>query len=165
MLLFRQYTLLLLFGLLTACGFQPLYGNHTQNTDVTAKLAATYVLPIDGRVGQITRNELLDRISPKGIPNRALYRLQVKLTTRKQGLAIDSDDSTNRFNLTLTARYTLLSADGHTVVHKGSTQSIASYNIIASDFANLSAEKNAEKRSALVIAEKIHRQISVYLTR
>lgn len=165
MLLFKQSLLLLLLGALAACGFQPLYGEQTQNSQVTGKLAATYVMPIDGREGQIVRNELLDRISPKGIPAQALYRLKIELSSLKRGLAIDKDDSTNRFNLILTARYTLLAANGRDVIHTGSAQSIASYNVVISDFANLSAEKNAQKRSALVMAEKIHRQISVYLTR
>jgi LPS-assembly lipoprotein len=154
-----------LFILPSACGFQPLYGRQTQNAVVSEHLAATYVLPIEGRVGQIVRNELLDRMTPAGLPAEVRYRLEIKLSERKQGLAIDKDDSTNRFNLTLTARYKLLDPAGQTVVHESSTQAIAAYNVIAADFANLSAEQNARKRSALVVAENIHRELSAYLSR
>ncbi|WP_169566592.1 LPS assembly lipoprotein LptE [Sneathiella limimaris] len=148
-----------------ACGFQPLYGRQTQNAKVTAALDQTYVLPIEGRVGQIVRNELLDRVSPKGLPSRSLYQLKVKLREVKQGLAIDKSDSTNRYNLTLIGQYTLLDSSGKTAVYKGSAQSVASYNVVDSDFANLAAEKNAQKRSAIVVAEEIHRQLSVFLSR
>lgn len=165
MLLSRFLISLVFMGLATGCGFQPLYGEQTQNAKVTGRLAATYVMPIDGREGQFVRNELLDRITPKGIPARATYRLKIKLNKGKQGLAIDQDDSTNRYNLTLTAKYSLFAANGKDIVHKGSAQSIASYNVVTSDFANLSAEQNAQKRSALVLAEKIHRQISVFFSR
>lgn len=165
MLLSRLIFSLLALNLVTACGFQPLYGEQTQNANVSGKLAATYILPIDGRDGQIVRNELLDLITPKGIPATAAYRLSIRLGERKQRLAIDQDDSTNRFNLTLTAKYTLLASNGKDVIYKGSAQSIASYNIVTSDFANLSAEQNARKRSALVLAEKIHRQVSTYFSR
>ncbi len=165
MLLSRLLISLVFMSLITACGFQPLYGEQTQNAKVTGKLASTYVMPIDSREGQFVRNELLDRITPKGIPQRAKYRLQVRLNEGKQGLAIDQDSSTNRYNLTLTAKYTLFAANGKDVIHKGSAQSIASYNVVTSDFANLSAEQNAQKRSALVLAEKIHRQISVFFSR
>ncbi len=68
MLLFRLIFSLLALSLFTACGFQPLYGERTQNAQVSGKLAATYILPIDGRDGQIVRNELMDLITPKGIP-------------------------------------------------------------------------------------------------
>ncbi|MBL4741098.1 MAG: hypothetical protein JKY12_08875 [Sneathiella sp.] len=165
MSLFKSLSTLALLLLVTACGFQPLYGEQTSNRQVTTKLAATYVMPIDGRVGQIVRNELLDRVSPKGIPAQSKYRLRVKLSERKQGLAIDTDDSTNRYNLTIYAKYSLLDSTGKEIIYRGTAQSIASYNVVSSDFANLSAEINARKRSALVVAEEIHRQLSVYLSR
>jgi len=165
MLLFKRiFCLTVLLGL-GACGFQPLYGQQTQNAQVVASLSAIYVMPIEDRTGQIIRNELLDRMTPKGIPARPLYRLTVNIEEESQSLAIDPDNSTNRKNLTLKGKYHLLAADGKTVLFKSTAQSISSYNIVTSDFANLSAEKNARKRSALVLAEKIHRQISVYFTR
>ena len=132
---------------------------------MTKALDQTHVLPIEGRVGQILRNELLDKVSPKGLPAQATYQLSVKLRQLKQGLAIDKTDSTNRYNLTLKANYSLLDSTGKSVIYKGTAQAVASYNIVTSDFANLAAEKNAQKRSAIVIAEEIHRQLSVYLSR
>lgn len=165
MLSFKKISAVSLLLLINACGFQPLYSSHEGSKQVSQKLAATYVMPIDGRVGQIVRNELLDRVSPGGSPARSKYRLQVKLSEKKQGLAIDTDDSTNRYNLTIYAKYSLMNSTGKDVIYRGTAQSIASYNVVASDFANLSAEKNARKRSALVVAEEIHRQLSVYLSR
>lgn len=151
--------------MVAGCGFQPLYGSQTQNAKVTASLDQTYVLPIDGRVGQIVRNQLLDKVSPKGLPSRATYQLRVELREQKQRLAIDETDSTNRYNLTLFAKYSLLDASGKQAIYSGSAQSVASYNVVESDFANLAAEKNARQRSAIVVSEEIHRQLSVFLSR
>ena len=162
------YRLLLIFSVLflvAGCGFQPLYGSQTQNAKVTASLEQTYVLPIEGRVGQIVRNQLLDKVSPKGLPARATYQLSVKLHSQKQGLAIDKTDSTNRYNLTIFAKYRLLDSTGKKTIYSGSAQSIASFSIVDSDFANLAAEKNARKRSAIVVSEEIYRQLSVFLSR
>ncbi len=165
MLSFKNFVGFVFLSLLGGCGFQPLYGQQTQNADVQNKLAATYIMPIEGRTGQIIRNELLDRMNPKGVPARASYRLKVDIKESRKSLAIDPDNSTNRNNLTLNAEYQFLTPDGKREIFKGATQSISSYNIVTSDFANLSAEKNARKRSALVLAEKIHRQLSVFLSR
>jgi len=162
------YRLTIIFAVLTTvagCGFQPLYGSQTTNAKVTVSLEQTYVLPIEDRVGQIVRNQLLDKISPKGLPSRATYQLSVTLREQKQGLAIDTTDSTNRYNLTIFAKYKLLDTTGKKTIYAGSAQSIASYNIVSSDFANLAAEKNARKRSAIVVSEEIHRQLSVFLSR
>ncbi len=159
---FFSLIILLLVG---ACGFQPLYGKTGSNAKVQAQLSQTYVLPIDGRTGQILRNNLLDRVTPNGVPANALYRLNVRIISEKKGVAIDKTASTNRYNLNLRAKYTLLDRTGKIAYYDGVAQSISSYNIVDSDFANLSAEKNAEKRSAIVLAEEIHRQLSVFFSR
>jgi LPS-assembly lipoprotein len=152
----------LFFLSLTACGFQPLYGSATQNADVQTKLAEIYIPPITGRTGQILRNELLDLTTPKGMPTQPQYRLDIGLTESKTGLAVQQDDTKTRFNLTLNTNFRLIKTSDGTKTYAGSTQTIASYNVVASDFANLSAEINAEKRAALVAAEQIHQQLSVY---
>ncbi|USG61429.1 LPS assembly lipoprotein LptE [Sneathiella marina] len=159
---FRISLVCLLFLGLAACGFQPLYGSATQNADVQTKLADIYIPPIKGRTGQILRNELLDLTTPKGLPSAPKYRLTIGLTEAKTGLAIQSDDTKTRFNLTLNTYFNLINTSDDSKIYNGSTQTIASYNVVASDFANLAAEINAEKRAALVAAEQIHQQLSVY---
>jgi len=165
MWLSKLLTSALLLLMVGACGFQPLYGRTGDNAKVQAQLSQTYILPIAGRTGQILRNNLLDRVTPTGIPKSAAYQLKVDLDAKKSGVAIDTDSSTNRVNLTLRARYTLLDKTGKTSFYNGVAQSISAYNVVDSDFANLSAEKNAEKRSSIVLAEEIHRQLSVYFSR
>ncbi|MBO6826275.1 MAG: hypothetical protein JJ879_08740 [Sneathiella sp.] len=165
MWLSKLLTSVILLLMVGACGFQPLYGRTGDNAKVQAQLSQTYVLPIEGRTGQILRNNLLDRVTPTGVPASAAYQLRVVLESKKAGVAIDSDASTNRINLTLRARYSLLDRTGKTSFYNGVAQSISAYNVVDSDFANLSAEKNAEKRSAIVLAEEIHRQLSVYFSR
>ena len=53
--------------ILTGCGFQPLYGAKSgakQSASVTT-MAAIDVAPITDRAGQVLRNGLLDRITPR----------------------------------------------------------------------------------------------------
>jgi LPS-assembly lipoprotein len=161
---FRTCLISFLFLGLAACGFQPLYGSSTQNAEVQNKLAGIYIPPVKGRTGQILRNELLDLTTPRGVPGQPVYTLNISLTESKAGLAIQDDDTITRFNLTLNTSFQLVeSADGQKI-YKGSTQNIASYNVVSSDFANLSAELNAEKRAALDSAKQIHQQLSVYFS-
>ncbi|MEX1036296.1 MAG: LPS assembly lipoprotein LptE [Sneathiella sp.] len=164
MLLSRLSLVILILSLLSACGFQPLYGSAKRNADVQEKLAQVYVERMPGRTGQILRNELLDLANPRGIPRDPVYRLTITIATRAEGLAIQSDDTTTRFNLTLTSNFSLVEIAKKEVLYTGSTQNIASYNVVQSEFANLSAAKNAEKRAALVAAEQINQQLSVYFS-
>ena len=164
MSLFRTSIVILIVSLASACGFQPLYGSATRNADVQEKLAQMYIEPMPGRTGHILRNELLDFANPRGIPKEPTYRLKVTTVTRAEGLAIQSDDTKTRFNLTLTSKFSLVDIAAQEVLYTGSTQNIASYNVVQSEFANLSAAKNAEKRAALVAAKQINQQLSVYFS-
>lgn len=162
MSLFRVSLVLLMLSLVGACGFQPLYGSATRNAGVQEKLAQIYVEPINGRTGQILRNELLDLANPGGIPTTPAYRLAITIDVQSEGLAIQNDDTKTRYNLTLGSKFHLTDATGKEVIYSGSTQNIASYNVVQSEFANLAAANNAEKRAALVAAEQINQQLSVF---
>lgn len=164
MSLFRTGLIVVLLSLVTACGFQPLYGSKTQDVSVQQKLAGIDIVPIKGRTGQYLRNELLDLTTPKGYPQKPTYRLDIGLAEVISGLAIQEDDTKTRFNLTLDTSFRLVKlADGERI-YTGSTQTVAAYNVVASEFANLAAENNARKRAALVAAEQIHQQLSVYFS-
>jgi len=162
MSLFKVSLVILILSLGSACGFQPLYGSATRNAGVQEKLAEIYVEPIQGRTGQILRNKLLDLDNPRGIPKKPAYRLTISIEVQSDGLAIQNDDTKTRYNLTLNSKFRLTDAAGQKVLYSGSTQNIASYNVVQSEFANLAASNNAEKRAALVAAEQINQQLSVF---
>lgn len=163
---FRKSALILAFCLLpSACGFQPLYQSSGKNANVTPQLANIYIEPLAGRTGQIVRNHLLDIMTPRGIPAKPEYVLSIKLSEIKKGLAIEQDDSVTRYNFTLKANYFLKKPGSNEIIHSGFAWSIASYNILQSDFANLSAEKNAKKRTARSISDELKNQLAVYLSR
>lgn len=159
-----------LFGILAvmllagACGFQPLYGTSRSSLDgaVVAELAAVRIAPIPERVGQIVRNDLLDRLTPLGEPASPQYGLTVGLEEAKEGLAIQIDDTVTRFNLTLTANYVLENADTGSIVTAGSVRATAAYNVLRSDFANVVAERDAQRRAAREVSDELKTRLAVY---
>tara|TARA_R100000005_G_C5002397_1_gene210006 strand:+ start:6729 stop:7229 length:501 start_codon:yes stop_codon:yes gene_type:complete len=164
MSLFRVGLVFLTLSLLSACGFQPLYGSATRNANVQEKLALTYIEPIPGRTGQTLRNELLDLANPYGIPAKPSYRLMIRIEEMSEGLAIQSDDTTTRYNMRLNSHFDLVDLTTKQVIYSGSTQNLAAYNVVESEFANLSAGNNARRRAALVAAEQINQQLSVFFS-
>lgn len=151
-------------GALTAlagCGFRPLHGRDNGNTP--ASLAAIYVAPIPDRTGQILRNGLLDRLTPKGVPKRPSYQLRVGLREGKQDLAIRKDDVATRANLVVVAQFQLIRASDATVIYTGTATSTNSYNILRSDFATISAENDARRRATVQIADEIRTQLAIFL--
>ena len=150
---------------LAACGFQPLYGEREQGVEAVAALAEIRIGPIPDRLGQVVRNHLLDLLTPRGAPAEPRYRLSVRLRKTKEGLAFEQDESVTRFDVTIAADYELIEIAGGGTVARGTARSIASYNVVRSDFANTAAERDAELRLARELSDEISLRLAVALDR
>src|SRR5690606_18039834 len=101
-----------------------------------ARLAGVQVVPPTTRLEQLVYTRLLEQL-PDGDASR--YRLAVEVRERKEGLAIQLDDTVTRFNLELTARYVLTELGSDRPVLDGVARSISAYNVVQSEYANLIA--------------------------
>lgn len=151
--------------LLAGCGFRPLYGKYADGSSTVAQLESIIIGPLPGRLGQVLRNNLLDRLTPRGQPGRPRYRLEVKLFRFKEGLAIKKDAEITRSNLRLTATFVLSDLSSGETALQGQTRSTASFNLVRSDFANLIAEQDAERRVARDTSNQIMTRLSVFFSR
>ena len=161
--MFKLIYSLAALGVLTGCGFEPIYGSSGPS-NISAELSTIQVAPIKDRIGQQLRNLLLDRVNPTGSPRKPKYNLTVQIAESKQELAIKKTDISTRANLTLTAKFQLRGLEqfaGRMLA--GEAKIVTSYNILSSDFGTLSAEKNARRRAALVLASDITNRIAAYL--
>jgi len=147
---------------LSGCGFRPLYASGGGSGE--AVLATVEVLRIKDRTGQQLRNLLIERLSPRGRAGRTDYSLAVTLQESKAELAIKKDETATRGNLTIRANFKLVAQrDPRRSTFSGSAISTNSYNILASDFATLSAERDARDRALRTIAEEIRLRVAAAL--
>lgn len=152
-------------GLLTACGFKPLYGENELAPKVVEDLASVYVEPIPDRIGQLVRNELSHRMTPLGAPAEAKYTLKVKLEEERDDVAIRQDESITRVNYRLTAVFELTALDAETVLLVGNAWSMTAFDRVQSDFATIVAQEDAQERLAKDVAEEIRTRIAVHFGR
>ena len=147
--------------LISGCGFKPLYSEKNYN-DLFLLESNIYINKIDGRVGQILRNSLLEQY---GTANHSVkdFILDIKITKSIVPLAFRSDKTVTRFNVVITGQFVLKQTNSDSILTSGNANSIASYSVVLSEFANLSAAKDAEERAAIDLAKKISRFISVFL--
>ena len=151
------------FLLLTAaCGFQPLYGTRGDQAGTRDELERIEIAVISGRLGQQVHNYLLDRITPLGHPTSPLYLLDIKLSLSRQALGVQRDATTTRAKFILFASYRLAKKQGGKQLFQGSTQTANSFTIVQSDFANLSAEKDAIDRAAREVSDTIRARLALY---
>ncbi|GMG85372.1 LPS assembly lipoprotein LptE [Paralimibaculum aggregatum] len=133
--------------------FRPMLAEDTDAAGLRGRIALP---PIDGRMGYHLSRRLEERL---GSPARPDLRLQVTLTTRDTGLAIEPDNSVTRRTLTATADWRLLKT-GETEPLLARRMVVRSgYNATSSLYASRVAERTVERRLAEDLAERISREI------
>jgi LPS-assembly lipoprotein len=140
---------------LGGCGFRPLYGDASPASRLDGRIA----------VGTIKRNELPDRMTytladalrrhfGRRVPAPA-YVLDVTLSTAEIGLAVAPDNATTRYNLTGSAAWNLTPAGTAEVVLGGTEESYTAYSATATVYATRVAQRDAERRLAVALADRI----------
>jgi LPS-assembly lipoprotein len=149
-----------------ACGFQPLHGPRgDRGGSVLSDLAYVRIAEADDRNSQIVRNRLIELFGVAGLRVSPVYELRIKIDESREGVGFQRDDTVTRFNLRLAADFILIDQRAGIKVMDGRTRSIAAYNVVRSDYANLIAQRDARRRAALAIAEDIRDQTAVFFAR
>lgn len=148
---------------LAGCGFEPLHRSTAQGS-AAETLAAIRVEPIADRSGQVLRNLLLDRLSPRGAPARPEYQLRVRLQEPRQTLALRRDDVISRMGYSASASFDLFDASGRRVF-AGTSNYATDYEITNSEFATLVSAQNARDRVLELVGDDIRNQLAAFLTK
>ena len=163
MLWHRVISAALLVMIVGGCGFRPLYGRDGGQS-VAGELSLIQIAPINDRLGQQLRNNLLDALAPRGPgPGGSRYLLQVTLTEGISSLAVKKSAFATRANLQLSAQYSLQGIDGKTNLFSSTSRSVSSFNILGSEFATVMAERSARARALKGLGEEIRTQLAVFL--
>lgn len=151
---------ILALAALAGC-FRPMYGQIGDGPAVIDELARITIAPIEGRVGQKVRNELVYAFSA-GAADDAPYSLAISLreTTEDMMLRRTSDPITTIYDLR--ANFTLIDVASGKVLHGGSAVARASYDRGTQIFANERALLNAQNRAAKVIADNVKTRVAAY---
>jgi LPS-assembly lipoprotein len=156
--------LLLGIPLLASCGFQPLYADRGGAT-AADQLAAVRIEPMPDRSGQELYNALRDGLNPLGRPASPDYVLRVQLEETSEELALRTDETATRVNLTLTAAFALLPVDGKEPVFQGVSRTTTAYNVLTSPYATLTSSEDARSRALGDLAREIRQRLAIFLTR
>jgi LPS-assembly lipoprotein len=160
----RRGILLGLAALLGGCGFRPML-SQVNDKSVRAELVAVDVEAPTDRLGYLVRDNLLDQLNPTGAAVEPRYLLQIQLRRRSSALGIQLDNTATRYNLTLTARFSLVDASSKQVLYKSTVRRIASYDAVQDPYAELAAEMDAEQRAARDVGTDIRTQLAIHFVR
>jgi LPS-assembly lipoprotein len=159
-------------GLLVAgCGFHPLYAVPDMPRGTMQKtLQSIYVEPVPDRLGFELRNQLIDLLDGKGEAAGANYRLRINLKRKSDAIGVQSQaapggltqTAITRYNDTLTAEFELVDVKTNAVITSGVETGLTSYNVLASPYATLTVQQDADRRAAEDIADRIRIDLAVF---
>ena len=147
---------------LSACGFEPLYATR-DGRSAAGDLAEIRINAIPDRVGQQLRNELLDRLTPRGPAPRQLYALDIKVSESRSELDLRRDTTSTFAKLDLTADFRLIEIATGKVVLSGQSKFASSYNLLRQTFANISAAEDARARGAREISDDLRLRLADFM--
>ena len=151
-------------ALLANCGFRPLYGRRGSDP-AAVEMAAIGIGYVTDRLSQNLRNDLIERLTPFGEPAQARYGLFIQTSQSSGALAIQSDSTITRYNLTVYATFILTDRASGQRLYRGNASAVGSYDAVRSDFATLSAEQDSARRTVREVAEDIRGQLSAFFAR
>lgn len=148
---------------LGACSFHPLFARADSTPAAQQVFHSIYVDPIAAeRAGYELRNTLIDLLQGTGHQYDANYRLKVALKQTIEGTAVQTNGNITRYTYTMVADYALSNIHTGAEITKGSETSVAAYDVVASPYATLTAQQDAQKFAAKDIADRIRIDLGVY---
>lgn len=157
--------------LLQSCGFEPLYVQREKpsgwyfggkfDTSISEEMAKIKISPISDRFGQQMRNQLLDLLTPRGVPQKPQYRLDVRLVSRQviqQAMRRDITATSERVDYKV--QYELW--EGTEMKLRSDSFAFVSYDIMANPYSTTMAQKKTESDAAKILANDIALRLGAY---
>lgn len=156
-------------GLLTGCGFQPVYMRTASGRAGPAQreLAAINVNLIPDRPGQLLRQDLQERLAADADGTEHRYDLAVTFSVSGEGIGVQPDNTATRLRLIGTAHWTLKARDpAQTQVTSGSARAMDAFNVLDQQYfaADIDNEQ-VQRRLASAVADQIAMQLAVFFRR
>lgn len=144
------------FPLLSGCGFTPLYAT-AESGGKTTSLSSVHLDGVSGseKATPALTRAFTQRTAQSGADN-VEFDISVDVRESAEPLAVQLDSSVTRYNYKLAGKYTLTRrADGKVIT--GVAKSVASFNIVDSQYSTLFAEDAAREKAARSLVEAIER--------
>ena len=155
-----------------ACGFEPLYVQKTSKEDkwyfdgdfdnyVTDQMAQIKIVVTGGRLGQQIKNNLLDLLTPQGVPTKPKYYLYVNpVQENEYDQALRSDITATRKRIDYRVDY-YMTQDSERVM-KGNTVSFVSYDILDNPYSTVISRKKVQQDAAKIMANDIALRLGAF---
>jgi LPS-assembly lipoprotein len=152
-----------LAGMLSGCGFRPLYGDRGPDEDLEPALASVAVDSIRDRSGQELTNALRDAFNPHALSVPAAYELSVALSVNVANLMTRQNTSASRTDTTVKATWSMRRLADDKIVLSGSSKATTGHDVLTNEYANVVSGKADQTEALRQVGEDIESQVAVFL--
>ena len=162
----KLISVLALAALLGGCGFHPMYAQRTPTSPkqtVADRLALIKIGTIQDRQGQILRNALVERLTPKGEPSKPAYTLRVTLSKTEGGINFQKNATASSGETSVSATWVLTDLATGKSPAGATFTSVDSFNYLGPRYGSIAEERDSEERVYLDMADMIVDRIAATL--
>ncbi|WJY22355.1 LPS assembly lipoprotein LptE [Fontisubflavum oceani] len=145
----RTFLTLLAAAPLAACGFTPVYAPGGPGDVLRGQIL---VEPPETRTEFLMVARLEDRLGRASSPR---YAMTIDTVIDERGIAVTGSNDITRINLTGATRFRVVEAGTDVQVHAGRVQTFTAYSTTGSTIATAAAERDAEERLMIALADQI----------
>ena len=150
MSLFSRRWLLIGFLLLTACGFEPIYGVDKPANKIMGEID---VEVSNGRNSFELRDRLIERLGV--LKSDPTYLLTYTSSIKSKNLTISADNDVTRYTLQGETNFDLIDVASKKVIYTNTIVSNTAYSATAGTYPTAIAERDANVRLSRDMADKI----------
>jgi len=150
MSLFSRRWFLIGFLLLTACGYEPIYGVDKPANKIMGKID---VEVSNGRNAFELRDRLIERLGV--LKNDPTYLLKYTFSVKSKNLTVSKDNDVTRYTLQGETNFDLVDLTSKKVVYTNTIVSNTAYSATAGTYPTAVAERDANVRLSRDMADKI----------
>lgn len=143
-------------GLLSACGFSPVYKQGGAASGLFNQMTVTMV---EGRFGFELRERLIERLG-QAAPD-ARYRLTFDLKIVSRDLVVNEAADIIRYNLTGVANFSVADRATNALLYRDTVKSLTAYSATSDTYPTTVAERAANIRLARSLADLMVTRMSV----
>jgi hypothetical protein len=155
--------LLCSFLLVTACGFRPVYEQHSGRLDTSDVVHGLSVITPEGWEGDRLKSAIEDEFQISGNPDPR-YRLVAGLNVVSEPFIIEPDGLASRYTMRLSSPWQLYRASDNKLLKDGMIRRDVSYNVSENaDYATFVSQEDAIQRGIQEIAGLYGMQIPALL--
>lgn len=154
--------------LLSACGFEPVYGTRTRASGADMSQVSVVItpdVPEQRKLAEQLAYDLEQRLRPGGrLANAPVYALKAQFQVAESGLAVSRDGTYSRYNVTVSAIFSIERLSDGAVLLRDTAQRTGSYNNLTNAyFSTYVSAQDATERTITELAEDLRMRVVSFL--